>query len=404
MGAEVNGEGVPLSKAQLRRRHLLGLLLVVVVVIIWVSSSVLIQIIFQDSDFDKPFFLTYLSTSLFSVYLFGFGIRWKQWTANVGFPSKKYTTLVDQKDTLEETSTLSETIAPLKPSASTNSLVEHQLSSSTISPSGYTTMSVYEIFKLSAIFCPIWFCANYTYNLGLSMTSVSSNTILSTLSGFFALALSRVMGVDTFNIWKLIAAAVTLGGVVMVSLADTEGGGKESILGDVYTVVGAALYAFYCTLLKKRIVHEDRLIMPMFFGFMGIINFLTLWPFLLTWSALKFEPLEMPSGRVWGFLILNGLIGTVLSDILEAFSIILTTPLINTLGLSLTIPMAMVSDIIRKAKSFSPVYYIGSLLVFVGFVLVNLSSGTFEERFADWRKRTWDKCTSKFGRKMEQSE
>jgi len=270
--------------------------------------------------------------------------------------------------------------------SSTNTLPSESIAT------GYTKMSVFEVLKLSAMFCPIWFSANYTYNLGLSMTSVSSNTILSTLSGFFAIGLSSMMGVDTFNVWKLIAAIVTLGGVVMVSLADT-GGGKDSILGDVYTVIGAALYAFYCTLLKKRIVHEDKLIMPMFFGFMGIINFLVLWPLLLLWSVVKIEPLELPSGRVWLFLLVNGLIGTVLSDILEAWSIILTTPLINTLGLSLTIPFAMVSDILRKTKSFSLVYFLGSLLVFVGFVLVNLSSGTFEERFREWRRRMFDKCS-----------
>lgn len=166
-------EEVELTKAQLRRRHILGLFLVVIVVVIWVSSSVLIQIIFQDADFDKPFFLTYLSTSLFSVYLLGFAVRWKQWTANLGFPSKSYTTLVEQKDNNEA---IAETVSM---TASTNTLPEMT------NPSGYTKMSVFEIFKLSAIFCPIWFCANYTYNLGLSLTSVSSNTILSTLSGFF---------------------------------------------------------------------------------------------------------------------------------------------------------------------------------------------------------------------------
>lgn len=38
-------------------------------------------------------------------------------------------------------------------------------------------LTLYQVIKLSAIFCPIWFVANYTYNLGLALTSVSSNTI-----------------------------------------------------------------------------------------------------------------------------------------------------------------------------------------------------------------------------------
>ena len=42
-----------------------------VVIIIWVASAVLIQAIFTDSDqnFAKPLFLTYYSTSFFTLYL-----------------------------------------------------------------------------------------------------------------------------------------------------------------------------------------------------------------------------------------------------------------------------------------------------------------------------------------------
>src|SRR5271156_2654204 len=53
--------------------------------------------IFIDSSFDKPFFLTHLSTSLFSIYLLGFLFLWKQWTSNLGFQSKQYTSLNESK-------------------------------------------------------------------------------------------------------------------------------------------------------------------------------------------------------------------------------------------------------------------------------------------------------------------
>eukprot|EP00026_Physarum_polycephalum_P008125 Phypoly_transcript_08203.p1 GENE.Phypoly_transcript_08203~~Phypoly_transcript_08203.p1 ORF type:complete len:412 (+),score=31.56 Phypoly_transcript_08203:177-1412(+) len=387
---------ITLSPAQQRRRHLIGLCLAVCVVIIWVSSSVLIQMIFQDADFNKPFFLTYLSTSLFSVYLFGFAIRWKKWTANLGFPSlsKNYTTPVESQDRVDEDLSqdradedLSQDRVDADPSQDTPA-DNTQNTTKTL-----TKLSVYEVIKLSALFCPIWFIANYPYNVGLAMTSVSSNTILSTLSGLFSLILSSLMGVDRFTVWKLIAAIVTLGGVALVSELDTKEG-KESALGDIYTVIGAIVYALYCTLLKKKLVHESRLDMTMFFGFVGIINFVTLWPFLLIWNATGIETFEMPSPRVWMFLLINAAIGTVVSDYLEAWSIIFTTPLINTIGLSLSIPFAMVSDILRGARTFPPLYYFGSLLVLVGFVLVNLSSGTFEASFLSWVSRVSSRLRS----------
>ena len=50
-----------------------GLLCIATVVILWVASSELIQLIFDSSlSFESPLFLTFYSTSLFSVYLFGF--------------------------------------------------------------------------------------------------------------------------------------------------------------------------------------------------------------------------------------------------------------------------------------------------------------------------------------------
>jgi solute carrier family 35 protein F5 len=44
---------------------------------------------------------------------------------------------------------------------------------------GYT---FWQIARTSLIFCPVWFAANYSYNKSLSLTSVSSNTILSSTS------------------------------------------------------------------------------------------------------------------------------------------------------------------------------------------------------------------------------
>lgn len=48
-----------------------GVFFLVMVILIWVGSAVLIQTIFDsdDSQFQKPLFLTYFSTSFFTLYL-----------------------------------------------------------------------------------------------------------------------------------------------------------------------------------------------------------------------------------------------------------------------------------------------------------------------------------------------
>jgi drug/metabolite transporter (DMT)-like permease len=60
------------------RRWLFGLILLLGVVLIWVLSSTFMQYIFLEQNFAHPFFLTYISTSLFTIYLIGF-VFCKSW-------------------------------------------------------------------------------------------------------------------------------------------------------------------------------------------------------------------------------------------------------------------------------------------------------------------------------------
>ena len=52
---------------------------------------------------------------------------------------------------------------------------------------------------------------------------------------------------------------------------------------------------------------------------------------------------------------------------------LLTSPLVATLGLSLTIPAALFFDMIVHGKHFSIYYLLGGALVLVGFVLATVS-------------------------------
>ena len=125
-----------------------------------------------------------------------------------------------------------------------------------------------------------------------------------------------------------------------------------------------------------------------------------LWPlfFILSWTQLeKFE--LPPTGKVWGFLIGNALLGTALSEVLWVGAMWLTTPLTATVGLSLTIPLAMLGDSIIRGLSLSGLFIVGSMLVIVGFLGVNLC-GLYE----DWDRRVdagalvlWRRLLDKLG-------
>lgn len=76
-------------------------------------------------------------------------------------------------------------------------------------------------------------------------------------------------------------------------------------------------------------------------------------------------------------LVVKGLFDNVISDYLWARSIILTSPTVATVGLGLTIPLALLSDVFIMDRgdvlSFGSI--IGAVLVLVGFIFVNLGEG-----------------------------
>ncbi|KAG8946128.1 hypothetical protein FRC03_001477, partial [Tulasnella sp. 419] len=59
-----------------RKDFAVGVCLLLIVVLLWTGSSFLTQGLFEEG-YEKPFLVTYLNTSAFSVYLIPF--LWKSW-------------------------------------------------------------------------------------------------------------------------------------------------------------------------------------------------------------------------------------------------------------------------------------------------------------------------------------
>jgi solute carrier family 35 protein F5 len=52
-------------------------------------------------------------------------------------------------------------------------------------------------------------------------------------------------------------------------------------------------------------------------------------------------------------------------------AILLTTPLVVTVGLSLTIPLSLIGEMFQYQQYSSFIYWVGAAVVFVSFVFVN---------------------------------
>lgn len=176
-----------------------------------------------------------------------------------------------------------------------------------------------QVAKISFFFCFVWFLANLSYQEALSDTQVAIVNILSSTSGLFTLILAAVFpsnSGDRFTLSKLLAVILSIGGVVLVNLSGSEKSAGRDTIGSIWSLAGAMFYAVYIVMIKRKVDREDKLDIPMFFGFVGLFNLLLLWPgfFLLHYTG--FEDFEFPNKVVLLCIIINGLIGTVLSEFL----------------------------------------------------------------------------------------
>ncbi|KAJ2928962.1 hypothetical protein H1R20_g8261, partial [Candolleomyces eurysporus] len=364
---------VPPPAAALNKRdYAIGILLLLSVVVLWTSSNFITQDLFEEG-YDKPFFVTYMNTSAFSLYLIPFVIKraWKRYRAGASVAltgSEDYQPLATDEDT-----------EPAKPAPQDDSL----------------PLTVKETAQLAIVFCFLWFVANWTVNAALSFTSVASATVLSSMSGFFTLGIGRIFKVEKLTLMKIAAVVTSFIGVVLVSWSDSstkQPAGPASrpktsqstahaprpALGDALALISALFYALYVILLKVRIKQESRIDMQLFFGFVGLFNILTCWPIGILLHTLGVEVFELPASRVvWAAVLVNMSI-TLSSDYLYVLAMLKTTPLVVTVGLSLTIPFAVVGDFIRGRPSSTKIIF-GALLVLISFIAIGFDNRDEEE-------------------------
>ena len=249
-------------------------------------------------------------------------------------------------------------------------------------------INIYDTFKLAIQFIILWYSANLVTNASLSYTSVASQTILSSTSSFFTLIIGYLVSVESINQNKIMGILLSFSGVLIVTKADTSENNPNKDLhpgpssamwilwGNLLALSGALIYGIYTILLKFKTSipnsHKERnLNTHLFFGFVGLICFLGLWPILIILHFTKVETWSLPSSReVWTCLVLNAVI-TFISDFCWCNAVLLTSPLTVTVGLSMAIPLAMVGDWILKEFQLNLLYVFGAAIVTTGFLIIN---------------------------------
>ncbi|UKZ93806.1 uncharacterized protein TrAFT101_008714 [Trichoderma asperellum] len=358
-------------------RRTLGICFLLTTVFLWTLSNFLASFIFSDQTYDKPFFLVYFNTSMFAISLIPMFIRY---LARRGVHGLRSDIRRMWAECRYQAAIASPTIDEEGPEVHERLLVnEHNpVWNSTDEKLGFRETAI-----LSLEFCILWFLANYLSSACLQYTSVASVTILTSTSSVWTLVFGAIFGVETFSMRKLIGVLASLTGVALISMVDLSGKSDENrgsfphktpgqiALGDTMAFMSAVLYGIYVTVMKRRVGNEDKVNMQLFFGLVGVFNLSLLWPlfFVLHWTGM--EPFELPpTSQIWTIVIVNA-VASFVSDLCWALAMLLTTPLVVTVGLSLTIPLSLIGEIFQYQQYSSFIYWIGAAVVFVSFVFVN---------------------------------
>ena len=247
-------------------------------------------------------------------------------------------------------------------------------------------LNIRETAWLSFEFCILWFLANYFIAACLEYTTVASSTIISSTSSIWTLMIGAFLKVELFTVRKLIGTLASLAGIVLISSVDLTGNNdqdrgdfphkshRELAIGDILALISAVLYGVYTTMMKKRIGDESRVDMPLFFGFVGLFNLATLLPgfFILHFTGI--ETFELPPTRRITTIVLVNSVTSLVSDLSWAYSMLLTSPLVVTVGLSLTIPLSLFGQMVINSQTSSAMYWVGAIIVLLSFVFINYES------------------------------
>jgi solute carrier family 35, member F5 len=68
-----------------------------------------------------------------------------------------------------------------------------------------------------------------------------------------------------------------------------------------------------------------------------------------------------------------------------AYAVVLTSPLVVTVGTSTTIPLSIIGQILFNSQRSGILYWTGALVVFISFVFINHESKAEEAKRADDR-------------------
>lgn len=307
--------------ARVSRSHFfVGLLLLGLTVVLWVGSSVLTQYLFETVSYTKPIALTTFCTSTAAVFCLPRAL--------------------------------------------------HSLRGRPQSDAEGELPALWKVMILSGN----WFFCQWSFNESLQYTALATNTLLSSSSVVWSYLFGLMLSQARLTVLGTACVVLAVGGVCVAMAGNVvrtdPNAPTDTLWGELLATSSAVAYGVMSNILSMWVQPRQ---MNYVWGFVGIYAFFLGGTLMLLGNALGFESFRKPSAEVLGIMLVNGFLGTSLSDYVWAQGLLRTTPLVATVVLNMTIPVTFILDsaILRQHK-FSAMFPIGAVLVFTGIVAGSL--------------------------------
>lgn len=347
-----------------------------------------VQFLYTDENFNSPFLLTYIGTTLFMVFLPSRLVweRRRRFCSSTSFG-------ID----------LDDEVIPWK----TNDSYEHIPAQSSmpeggsdIEPVGRTKvqlLSHQQHLGIAMRIAPVWFVSNFAYNASLKYTSITSSTVLASTGSLFTFLFAIVSRDETFSLIGFMGVMFGVVGSAVTGWSDVGNDGENipstnatfvgtghaggnpfeghAMVGDFLGLLSAVGYGTYTVMIRVLCPHdESSYSMQLLLGYIGLVNGLSLMPVTIYLMFISSSSTTMANLTwiVFGYLVAKGMLDNVLSDYLWARAVILTSATVATVGLGLTIPLAFFSDWFMGHDVVNAQSICGALFVLIGFALVNI--------------------------------
>jgi solute carrier family 35 protein F5 len=377
-----------------RGKFFFGWCLILMECFVCVGNAILTQYIFQESELESPFIMSYIGIASMIVAL---PIHW--WSE--GREARRKAQEARDNAVLEADSF----------DSFQDDLSRFQCYSDLVDIASRRTMClVYDHERrwnhrkhilAALLITPALFLADWAFNAALLSTSIASATTLVSIQSIIVYVLAVFLSLDFYSSVKLLGILAGVAGMALTAIHDDKNDNAPTeykysdvitytynatipeefefpttnTWGDALAVLAAGAYATYTIQVRLFCPENEELYsMTLLLGYIGAISLLPLGPVAM-WLIIS-EQIRM-SWSTFGMVVVKGLLDFLITDYLLFRAIILTGPTVAVVGSGMSIPIAFLADLLMGREGvFSLFSVIGALSCVVGFLVVNLAPST----------------------------